>query len=735
MVSWRFLYSRTLAALLLVLHVLLHVALCVRVGMGRTGTLHEELSDAEHLNLSVISYMRERGNKRRSISKTSRRLLPAGMENTDGEGGPHGGPPEEPSAHQQQPEPQDKGDFNTAPKLELLGRQRSVKFGDSTQPMDDSNSVERINRSGSDSSDTPKQSAVDSASSTVDSGNREPPSSGPAALPCGDITDSSHSAVGSSTAEDGSAQLLRRRTTRLQRIGSRCYEGTTKPNPKPIDAASKAAESAALLKKSSKAHTSETTALPSPPHAPSKDLSGFYMKLLGEDWEEQLQEINAQEVENVFDGESATCKDSVDLEGLNIPKAENYQGKFRQRIRRRDANRNQDLSDQVADDLQVADDEPLISADEIAEIRESAWRPVGEAIPPLNTLGLGYHQAWDVGKKGCLAAKVDVIWTPSLASNRLRFFVMDGTDPESFLTYYSKSDLQAARGLSSEKLGSISAWDLRDGHWTYPKAKVFIRRSDKRNRDCILENFASDFYDAMLVCLWQQQNLLPLLHSACVSFIQARASVLCDGVCAHLAPLREMETQAKIELLKKQRRQERSRNRRSGSVSSTAAAHASGRLSAAVVSYKGGHVLPLQGTAAGGISGEGPKGPRKPRQSIILSLVREIRLIGEREWVVQWVKERLQRQRGKKLSKGPPGALLNGVLPEARVVRSLAEASPSSGTTSPTQEHGERRQTEGRQMARKPPGIPVVPDIVESAILSAQLSPRGREVQSQALFG
>lgn len=73
---------------------------------------------------------------------------------------------------------------------------------------------------------------------------------------------------------------------------------------------------------------------------------------------------------------------------------------------------------------------------------------------------------------------------------------------ESFLTYYSKSDLQAARGLSSERLGSISAWDLRDGHWTYPKAKVFIRRSDKHNRDCVLENFASDFYDAMLICLW-----------------------------------------------------------------------------------------------------------------------------------------------------------------------------------------------------------------------------------------
>lgn len=34
--------------------------------------------------------------------------------------------------------------------------------------------------------------------------------------------------------------------------------------------------------------------------APSRDLSGFYQKLLGEDWEEQLQQIDSQEVEDVF---------------------------------------------------------------------------------------------------------------------------------------------------------------------------------------------------------------------------------------------------------------------------------------------------------------------------------------------------------------------------------------------------------------------------------------------------
>lgn len=98
---------------------------------------------------------------------------------------------------------------------------------------------------------------------------------------------------------------------------------------------------------------------------------------------------------------------------------------------------------------------------------------------------------------------------------------------DSFLTYYSKSDLQAARGLASEKLGSISAWDLRDGHWTYSKAKVFIKRSDKKNRDCVLENFAADFYDAMLICLWSAETTESQLELLWVELVLSVLLLLC----------------------------------------------------------------------------------------------------------------------------------------------------------------------------------------------------------------
>lgn len=38
---------------------------------------------------------------------------------------------------------------------------------------------------------------------------------------------------------------------------------------------------------------------------------------------------------------------------------------------------------------------------------------------------------------------------------KLRFFIMDGTDPVNFLMYYTKSDIQLNKGEKSEKRGSI----------------------------------------------------------------------------------------------------------------------------------------------------------------------------------------------------------------------------------------------------------------------------------------
>ncbi|PFH33909.1 hypothetical protein BESB_070610 [Besnoitia besnoiti] len=295
----------------------------------------------------------------------------------------------------------------------------------------------------------------------------------------------------------------------------------------------------------------------------SNDLGGFYRKLLGDDWREQIEEMNQENLLGAFDeadeeeaaspGGAAAAHTADD--DLNLP--DKHHGKVRQRIRRRDVVASQDISDQVADDLHLGEDEePLITPEDIAEIRASAWIPAGEGLPVLSEMELGYHRAWDVGKKGCLAVKVDGIWDSAVKGNKMRFFVMDGTDAESFLTFYSKSDLQAARGMQSEKLGIITAWDMRDGYWNYAKKKVFIQRSDRKNRECILEGFTTEFYDAMLLCIW------------------------------------EMCVQAAIEQLKHQRRRERNKRRQSLCGGGDASSRAVGRgaetrrVSAALVAFK-----------------------------------------------------------------------------------------------------------------------------------------------------
>ncbi|PHJ19779.1 armadillo interacting protein [Cystoisospora suis] len=188
------------------------------------------------------------------------------------------------------------------------------------------------------------------------------------------------------------------------------------------------------------------------------DLGGFYQKLLGNNWRERLEDMNEEDFLGAFNegggedpgevgvggvpgGDSAGMADSsmggVGIgsgpssssadDDLNLP--DTHHGKMRQRIRRRDVTVAKDISDQVADDLHLGeDDEPLITPEDIAEIRANAWTPAGEGLPVLSEIELGYHRAWDVGKKGCLAVKVDGIWDSAVKGNKMRFFVMDGTD-------------------------------------------------------------------------------------------------------------------------------------------------------------------------------------------------------------------------------------------------------------------------------------------------------------------
>ncbi|CDJ32291.1 uncharacterized protein EMH_0073940 [Eimeria mitis] len=177
------------------------------------------------------------------------------------------------------------------------------------------------------------------------------------------------SSSSNSSSSSSSSSSSRGLPSRMQALGSRVYTEVAKPNEEAFGAALRSLESAAFSKLSAAAAAAaadnqQPQTINTTTHAPSRDLSGFYQKLLGEDWEEQLQQIDEQQVENVFAGEAA--KESEGVEEVSAVAAESRPGKVRQRIRRRDRPRTQDISDEVADDLQVADDEPLITADEIA---------------------------------------------------------------------------------------------------------------------------------------------------------------------------------------------------------------------------------------------------------------------------------------------------------------------------------------------------------------------------------
>lgn len=180
--------------------------------------------------------------------------------------------------------------------------------------------------------------------------------------------------------------------------------------------------------------------------------------------------------------------------------------RFRQRIRRRrlrDKGNDDDnpdyFHDEIVEQIQRSEDILTIGPEELNEIRMNAWIPKGEYIP--DDIIMGYHTAWDIGKRGCVAVKLVGDWDSHISPNKVRFFIMDGTDPIAFLSYYTKSDLKVSRGEKSEKKGIIFAKDLRDGYWDYGRSRIIFSRRNKSGQTTILENLPTQFMDAMMVCI------------------------------------------------------------------------------------------------------------------------------------------------------------------------------------------------------------------------------------------
>eukprot|EP00918_Siedleckia_nematoides_P027846 GHVU01059894.1.p1 GENE.GHVU01059894.1~~GHVU01059894.1.p1 ORF type:complete len:269 (+),score=50.25 GHVU01059894.1:683-1489(+) len=143
----------------------------------------------------------------------------------------------------------------------------------------------------------------------------------------------------------------------------------------------------------------------------------------------------------------------------------------------------------------------LISQQELNDLRKTAWIPKGEHLPFIEHLEMSFEESWRRGQEGFIAVKLAGEWDSVFGPSKIRFFVMDGTDEENFLTYYTRSDLRVSWGEVSEKRGTICAMDLRDAYWVYNKKRIHVRRSDKNYKLEVLRDIPELHFDAMLVCI------------------------------------------------------------------------------------------------------------------------------------------------------------------------------------------------------------------------------------------
>eukprot|EP00922_Rhytidocystis_sp_ex-Travisia-forbesii_P029279 GHVS01042856.1.p1 GENE.GHVS01042856.1~~GHVS01042856.1.p1 ORF type:complete len:301 (+),score=50.81 GHVS01042856.1:432-1334(+) len=203
------------------------------------------------------------------------------------------------------------------------------------------------------------------------------------------------------------------------------------------------------------------------------------------------------------DGEE---EDGGEEDNVDVPDIEKtYRNRMRKRIRRRRGavvENPERMRDVINDDLGEE-----ITQEDSELARRSAWQPHGSHLPDLCDIAMGYRAAWDVGRRGCFASMLNGLWDSQLGPTNNRFFVMDGTDPDCFLNFYTKSKTSAARGRGPEyeKSGTIGAYDLRDGYWDYKGCKVYIQRSDLGDKDTVLTKLSRNFVDAMLICIWEME--------------------------------------------------------------------------------------------------------------------------------------------------------------------------------------------------------------------------------------
>ncbi|CEM01199.1 unnamed protein product [Vitrella brassicaformis CCMP3155] len=140
--------------------------------------------------------------------------------------------------------------------------------------------------------------------------------------------------------------------------------------------------------------------------------------------------------------------------------------------------------------------------DELAAFRKYAWKPRGRELPDLEKVQLTPEQAKTITAQGAFFIKLDSQWDTKYTTTKRRWFVLDFSNPNVFLTYYENQFDPAKE--EPTPLGNIPETDLRDAFYDGKKLKISLGSEDS---DKMLERVPAKYFLSLILCVREIEML------------------------------------------------------------------------------------------------------------------------------------------------------------------------------------------------------------------------------------
>lgn len=160
--------------------------------------------------------------------------------------------------------------------------------------------------------------------------------------------------------------------------------------------------------------------------------------------------------------------------------------------------------------------EPLTSFSEEQYLFKHCWCPRGLAKHDAMALDLPLQYAWDIGRRGCFTKMTVMTKAGGRFKDYPRWFlwylVMDGTEDDGFLSYYTWTDNRFRDYDVPKKIGTISVLDVRDAIWDFRRREVRIQcdAGTQAQSTIIIHAMTLPFFSALITCTRHNEALRQL---------------------------------------------------------------------------------------------------------------------------------------------------------------------------------------------------------------------------------